>query len=59
MAIFNKIDFSKAHDTVICYILDYLIQGVQQSGQKVSYKSDRIYKHDLVCMYMLLILQIS
>ena len=36
MAIFDTVDFSKAHDIVTCCILDYLIQGVQQRGQKVS-----------------------
>ena len=36
MAIFNDADFSQAHDMITCCILEHLIQGVQQFGQKVS-----------------------
>ena len=43
MSIFNDIDFSQAHDKVTCCILDYLIQGIQQFGQKVIYNYILIY----------------
>ena len=36
MSIFNNTDFSQVHDMVTCCIIDYLIKGVQQFGQKVS-----------------------
>ena len=37
MSVFQSIDFSEAHDMVVCCILNYLIEGMQQFEQKVSY----------------------
>ena len=36
MSVFQNVDFSKAHEVVVCCIINYLNEGMQ-FGQKVSY----------------------
>ena len=44
MAVFDNVDFSQAHEMVVCCILNYLSEGMQ-FGQKVSYINYCTFKY--------------